>query len=77
MASVFGSLAPRQLALAFDETPLWDPASLEAALRRETCRPLRLTLTDNRSVLLSFRRREGAVLVRLHRMFLHAPMAVV
>jgi hypothetical protein len=74
--AVTGSLS-RQLALAFDETPLWDPASLEAALRRETSRPLRLTLTDNRSVLLSFRRREGAVLLRLHRMFLHAPMSVV
>jgi hypothetical protein len=38
---------------------------------------VRLTLTENRSVLLSFRRRGGAVRLRLHRMFLHAPVPVV
>jgi hypothetical protein len=67
---------PRQLSL-FDETPFWDQASLEAVILRETGREVRLTLTDNRSVLLSFRRRGGAVLLRLHRMFLHAPLGVV
>lgn len=66
-----------QLPLAFEEAPLWDGASLEAALLREAGAPLRLTLTDNRSVLLSFCRKQGAVLLRLHRMFLHAPMDVV
>ena len=69
-------LRPRQLSL-FDETPFWDQASLEAVILRETGREVRLTLTDNRSVLLSFRRRGGAVLLRLHRMFLHAPLGVV
>ena len=44
---------PRQLSL-FDETPFWDQSSLEAAILRETGREIRLTLTDNRSVLLSF-----------------------
>ncbi len=68
---------PRQLALPFDEAPLWDAAGLEAALLRETGRPLRLTLTQNRSVLLSFRKKGGFVLMRLHRMFLHAPVDVV
>jgi hypothetical protein len=68
---------PRQLALPFDEPPLWNNESLEAALRREAARPVHLTLTENRSVLLSFRRKEGAVLLRLHRMFLHAPAHVV
>lgn len=67
----------RQLALSFDDTPLWDPASLEAELGREAARPLTLTLTDNRSVLLSFRRSAGVVQIRLHRMFLHAPLMVV
>src|SRR5262245_3525933 len=67
----------RQLPLAFDEAPLWDNASLEAALVREAAQPLQLTLTDNRSVLLSFCRKNGAVQLRLHRMFLHAPMDVV
>jgi hypothetical protein len=68
---------PLQLSLVFDDGPLWDVASLEAALLRESGRPLRLTLTDNRSVLLSFRRDSGVVQLRLHRMFLHAPLGVV
>src|SRR5258706_6501 len=49
-----------QLAISFDEAPLWDNASLEAALVREACQPLQLTLTDNRSVLLSFCRKHGS-----------------
>jgi hypothetical protein len=66
-----------QLPIAFDEAPLWDNASLEAALVREAGQRLELTLTDNRSVLLSFFHKDGAVQLRLHRMFLHAPMDVV
>ena len=66
----------RQLTLRFDDTPVWDPAGLEAALQRAASRPVRLTLTENRSVLLSFRRRGGATWLRLHRMFLHAPPPV-
>jgi hypothetical protein len=69
--------AARQLELAFDEAPRWDASSLEATLARETGRSLELVLTDNRSVLLSFRREAGRLLVRLHRMFLHAPDGVV
>jgi len=69
-------LSPRQLTLPFD-TPLWNAASLEDAFMREAGRPVRLTLTENRSVLLSFRRDKGTVYLRLHRMFLHAPMVVV
>jgi len=68
---------PRQLALPFDDAPLWDDAGLEAALSRESARPLGLTLTENRSVLLSFRRAGGRIQLRLHRMFLHAPPGVV
>jgi hypothetical protein len=68
---------PRQLALPFDETARWDAARLEAALSREAGRPLALTLTENRSVLLSFRRAHGRVELRLHKMFLHAPVPVV
>ena len=75
MASVT-NLRPRQLALRFDEAT-WNHAGLESALRREAGRPLTLTLTENRSVLLSFRRRAGRIELRLHRMFLHAPVAVV
>lgn len=69
-------LSSRQLALPFD-APLWSAASLEATLVRESDKPVRLTLTENRSVLLSFRRERDAVFLRLHQMFLHAPLGVV
>jgi hypothetical protein len=68
---------PRQLSLLFDEAPLWDAASLEAALCGEARRSVRVLITDNRSVLLSFRRLAGELTVRLHRMFLHAPLPVL
>ncbi len=71
------SARPRQLRLLFEEGAVWDVPRLEAALTRETGRALRLTLTENRSVLLSFRRQGGTVHLRLHRMFLHAPPPVV
>jgi hypothetical protein len=59
------------------EAPRWDHSALEAALLREYGRPVRLTLTENRSVLLSFRKQGGVVYLRLHRMFLYATPAVV
>jgi hypothetical protein len=71
------AIAPRQLALPFDEPPLWDASGLQSALTRAAGRPLNLTLTENRSVLLSFRRQRSLTEVRLHRMFLHAPQSVV
>jgi hypothetical protein len=71
------AFASRQLALPFDEPPLWDATGLESALTRAAGRPLHLTLTENRSVLLSFRRQRSLTEVRLHRMFLHAPQSVV
>jgi hypothetical protein len=67
----------RQLSIAFEDAPLWDASALESVILREAGRPVRLTLTENRSVLLSFRRNHGTVLLRLHRMFLHAPLLVV
>jgi hypothetical protein len=67
----------RQLEILFDDAPRWDPPSLEAALADAAGKPLRLVLTDNRSVLLSFRREAGVVKLRLHRMFLYAPDTVV
>jgi hypothetical protein len=74
--ALFFKLRPRQLALRFDEA-LWDSVGLEAALAKEAGRELELTLTENRSVLLSFRRKARAIELRLHRMFLHAPLHVV
>jgi hypothetical protein len=75
-----GSLSahrPRQLALPFEDAPFWDAEGLEVALGREAGRALALTLTENRSVLLSFRRRAGRIELRLHRMFLYASGSVV
>ena len=76
MGSVLRS-GPRQLPLLFEDAPLWTGTTLEGALRDEAGKPVRLTLTENRSVLLSFRREGGRVHLRLHRMFLHAPAPVV
>lgn len=67
----------RQLSLPFQDVPLWNAKELTAALKRESARPVQLTLTENRSVLLSFRKRGELVEVRLHQMFLHAPIKVV
>ncbi len=67
----------RQLELAFDDAPRWEPTALEATLAREAGHPLRLVLTENRSVLLSVKRQTGMLLLRLHRMFLHAPDCVI
>ena len=67
----------RQLEIPFNDTPRWDAPGLEKALAEVAAKPLRLVLTDNRSVLLSFRREAGVVNLRLHRMFLHAPDSVV
>jgi hypothetical protein len=68
---------PRQMRLPFDDPPLWSFAALQSALLHEAKKSLKLTLTENRSVLLSFRRRAGQIELRLHQMFLHAPVAVV
>ena len=70
-------MAARQLEFAFDDAPLWESRTLESALAREAGRPLRLVITENRSVLLSVRRETGQLALRLHRMFLHAPLHVV
>ena len=72
-----GDLTPRQLKLDFQDTTVWSQADLESALQSEIQKPLRLTLTDNRSVLLSYRRQNGTIHLRLHRMFLYAPPEVV
>jgi hypothetical protein len=39
--------------------------------------PVRLSVTDNRSTMVSFRRRAGAIAIRLHHMFLAAPPPVL
>jgi len=76
MASVPPS-RPRQLTLPFDEVQVWTSDDLQAAIAREAGRPVRLVLTENRSVLLSYRKKGSEVSLRLHRMFLYAPPPVV
>jgi len=38
---------------------------------------VRLAVTDNRSTVISYRRRPGALALRVHHMFLHAPVHIV
>jgi hypothetical protein len=66
-----------QLPLHLGDTPLWSEERLARALVRGSGRPVELVLTENRSVLLSYRRVDGTVVLRLHRMFLYAPREVV
>jgi hypothetical protein len=68
---------PRQMTLPFDEAPAWDGQRLESAIACAAARPVKLTLTENRSVLLTVRREKGTAFLRLHQMFLHAPTSVV
>jgi hypothetical protein len=52
----------------------------DALARRLAARvgaPVRLAVTDNRSTMVSFRRRPGGLSLRLHHMFLEAPDEVV
>jgi hypothetical protein len=77
VARVSDPLSSRRALHREKECACWDADSLQAALASEARREVRLTLTENRSVLLSFRRRGAYVMLRLHRMFLHAPASVV
>jgi len=65
------------MALTFDDAPAWDGVRLETAISEAAARPVKLTLTENRSVLLTVRREKGTAFLRLHYMFLHAPTSVV
>lgn len=67
----------RQLELAFDDAPTWDARGLESVLMGIVARPVRLTLTENRSVLLSYRCDSQGIALRLHSMFLHASEALL
>jgi hypothetical protein len=52
-------------------------ANLAQLLSRELGVPVRLSVTDNRSTMVSFRRAPAALRLRLHHMFLDAPAPVV
>lgn len=51
--------------------------TIARALSQELGVPVRLSVTDNRSTMVSFRRGSGALRLRLHHMFLKAPPRVV
>ncbi len=61
------------------ELPWRDAGTLERELSAQTGASVSVTLTNNRSTMISFRRRRdtGAVSVRLHHMFLRAEPPVV
>ncbi len=63
----------RQLDLLFesDETPL------RSYLEEATGKPVLLTITDNSTSILSARNRQGALIIRLHRIFLSADIDVM
>jgi hypothetical protein len=50
---------------------------LAADLSQRLERPVRLSVTDNRSTMVSFRRHEDVLLLRVHHMFLDAPEDVL
>lgn len=50
---------------------------LRAALRESLGRPVAITITDNRQRMMSLRRREGMLELRLHHMFLGADTQIV
>jgi hypothetical protein len=52
-------------------------ASLAQRLSQELRMPVRLSVTDNRSTMMSFRRGPASLRLRLHHMFLDAPLPVV
>jgi hypothetical protein len=80
--------SPRQL-LLFDpqlrararvparEVAVHKAASLAQHLARDLGMPVRLSVTDNRSTMISFRRAPSALRLRLHHMFLDAPDPVL
>ncbi len=61
-------------------TPTAQPvsaSSLVSFLGRALNRPVRLTLTDNRSTMISWRERDGVMDLRIHRMFQRADQQVL
>ncbi len=59
--------------------PLWDVSELEAELRTRSGRQVVITVTDNKTRMVSVKHypRQNAIRLRIHRMFLSAPREVV
>jgi hypothetical protein len=78
------SVAPFQLSLFEEARPrpsrdqmLVQAEFLAVALSRDLGVPVRLSVTDNRSTMVSFRRSTSSLRLRVHHMFLDAPERVV
>lgn len=70
--------APRVATLSATREELWTRAeSLAWRLSADLGMPVRLSVTDNRSTMVSFRRGANVLALRLHHMFLDAPEPVV
>jgi hypothetical protein len=63
----------QQLKLTFG----WSEESLRQRLEEELGKPVSLVVTDNVSAMLSFRKHQGLLRVRLHRLFLNAGPGVL
>lgn len=71
------ALEPAARALPSREELLFKADHLAQSLSRELGVAVRLSVTDNRSTMVSFRRGQSALRLRVHHMFLDAPERVV
>jgi hypothetical protein len=69
--------APARRTLPTKKDLVQQAQDLAEALSRRLDRPVRLSVTDNRSTMLSYQRHQDLLLVRVHHMFLAAPEPVV
>ncbi len=51
--------------------------NLQRVIERAVCRPVEITLTNNRTSIVSFKREQGRVLLRVQRLFTEAPLEVI
>ena len=79
--SLFDAAGPRSSATArpvpTQEEVLYKADHLAIRISRELGLPVRLSVTDNRSTMVSFRRAPSTLRLRVHHMFLDAPEPVV
>jgi hypothetical protein len=74
---LFDSLTAAAVRLPAREVVTHKAESLARHLSGELGLPVRLSVTDNRTTMISFRRAPSALRLRLHHMFLDAPEPVV
>lgn len=70
-------LPQRRRALPSPDALQAQATALADAVSRRLDRPVRLSVTDNRSTMVSYRREDDLLLLRVHHMFLGAPENIV